>query len=167
MPPPKNKKELQDFLGIINYLHTFSSSTASVYEPLQKLMLSRAIWTSNTSCEALYDKTKSLIENNICMKFDETKALYLETDASETGLHAALLQTRDGMKWPKDTVPDNTILRSIAFASKSLSCAGLRYSNIEREALGILHGFKKFHHYCFAREVSIITDKKPLVAMFK
>ena len=41
-----------------------------------------------------------------------------------------------------------------------------RYSNIEREALGILHGPKKIHHYCFAKEVSI-RDHKPLVAIFK
>ena len=30
-----------------------------------------------------------------------------------------------------------------------------------------MHGLEKFHHYCFVREVSIITDHKPLVAIFK
>ena len=34
-------------------------------------------------------------------------------------------------------------------------------------ALGILHGLEKFHHYCFGREVLIITVYKPLVSMFK
>ena len=33
------------------------------------------------------------------------------------------------------------------------------------EALGILHGVEKFHHHCIAKEVYIITDHKPLVAM--
>ena len=42
-----------------------------------------------------------------------------------------------------------------------------RYSNIECEVLGILHGLEKFHHYCFGREVLVITDHKPLVSMFK
>ena len=42
-----------------------------------------------------------------------------------------------------------------------------RYSNIEKEALGILYRLEKFHHYCFARKVSIITDYKPLVIIFK
>ena len=83
------------------------------------------------------------------------------------GLGATLLQTRDGMTCPKDTAPDNTILRPIAFASKSLTSAEWKYSNIEKKALGILHGLKKFHHYCFARDVSIITDHKPLAAMLK
>ena len=42
-----------------------------------------------------------------------------------------------------------------------------RYSNIEREALGILHGLEKFHHYYFAKKVSIITNHKLLMIIFK
>ena len=49
---------------------------------------------------------------------------------------------------------------------KSLASAECRYS-IEREALAILHGLEKFHHYCFARDVNVITDHKPLVATVK
>ena len=73
----------------------------------------------------------------------------------------------DNTTCQKDMVPDNTILHPIAFASKSLTGAEQRYSNIEREALGILHGLEKFHHYCFGREVLIITDHKLLVSIFK
>ena len=51
-----------------------------------------------------------------------------------------------------------------AFASQGLSSVEQQYSNIEREALGILHVPKKFHHCCFAKEV-YITDYKPLVPM--
>ena len=101
------------------------------------------------------------------MKFyNESQPLYLETDASGVGLGAALLQTRKGTSCPRDEAPDNSILRPIAFMSKSLSSAEERYSNIERQELGKLHGLKKFHHYCFARELSIITDHKMLVAIF-
>ena len=67
----------------------------------------------------------------------------------------------------KDMVPDNTVLCPITFASKSLTGIRHRYSNIEMEALGILHGLKKFHHYCFSRDVHVITDHKLLEAMFK
>ena len=67
------------------------------------------------------------------MKFrDETKSLYLETDASRIGLGTILLQTRNGTTSPKDIALDNTILRPITFASKSLTSAECRYSNIER-----------------------------------
>ena len=102
------------------------------------------------------------------MKFyDDTKLLYLETDASRVGLETVLLQLHKGSMCQKDVAPVNTILCPIAFASKCLTGAECRYSNIELEALGILHGLEKFHHYCFAREVLIITDHKLLVAVFK
>ena len=35
LPPPKSKKELQVFLGILNYLRKFSPITAEVYKPLR------------------------------------------------------------------------------------------------------------------------------------
>ena len=102
------------------------------------------------------------------MKFyDDTKPLYLETDASRVGLGAALLQTWEGTTCQKDIVLYNTILHPIAFASKTLTGSEHRYSNIARETLAILHGLKKFHHYCFTREVHIITNHKPLVSIFK
>ena len=39
------------------------------------------------------------------------------------------------------------------------------YRKSERGALSILHGLIKFHHYCFWKEVYVITDHKPLVGM--
>ena len=65
----------------------------------------------NASYQDIFDRTKSSIKADACKKFyDETKPLYLETDASRIGLSAALLQTRDGTSFPKDSAPYNTIL---------------------------------------------------------
>ena len=99
--------------------------------------------------------------------FDETKSLHLETDTSGVGQGTSLLQTKSSTICVRYMAPDDSILRPIAFAVKSLSSIEKRYSNIQREALGILHSLEKFHHYCFARELSIIPDHKPLVVIFK
>ena len=102
------------------------------------------------------------------MKFyDNSKPLYLKTDTSGVGLGTALLQTWDGTTCQKDMVLDNTILHPIEFASIHLTNAEHRYSNIERDVLGILYRLKKFQHYCFMREIYVITDNKPLVFIFK
>ena len=168
MPSPSNKKELKVFLGIINYLGKFSPDTAGVCKPLRKLTLCKSSWTWNESYQQIYNKAKSIIKKGMCMKFyNEKKEFFLEKDASGVGLRAALLQLRDNTAWQQGTAPDNTILWPIAFASKSLKGAKSRYSNIEHEALGIIHGLEKFHHYCFGRNVIVITDHKPLVAIFK
>ena len=102
------------------------------------------------------------------MKFyDDTKLLYLETDTSGVGLGAFPLQIQEGTTSQKDMMPDYTILCPITFASKSLMDTEHRYSNIERHALGILHGLEKFHDHCFVRDVYVITNHKPLVSIFK
>ena len=55
------------------------------------------------------------------MKFYETKPLYIQTDEPGVGLGAALLQTRRSTSCLREEASDNSILRPIAFASKSLS----------------------------------------------
>ena len=66
-------------------------------------------------------QSKLLIKSDMCMKFyDDTKPFYLKTEASRVGLGEALLQKQEGTTCQKDTMPDNTILHPIAFASKSL-----------------------------------------------
>ena len=166
MPPPKMKKELHAFLGKIDYLSKFSPSTANICESLQLLPLSQTELTWNASYQKLFDKEKSIIKEDACMKFyEEIQPLYPRTDASGVRLGAAVLQTRSGTSCQRDKASDHSILRPTIFARKNLLGVERRYNNIERKALGILHGLKKFHYYCFVREVSIITDHKPLVAI--
>ena len=170
MPATNNKKEVQAFLGSINYLCKFSPCTADVCDPLCKLTLNTVTWTWKASYQSLFNKAKLLIKSDMCMKFyDATKPLYLETDASRVGIGAALLQTQEGTKCQKDTVPDNIILHPIAFSSKSLTGAEHRYTNIEREALGILQGLEKIPSLLFhkgspcnnrSQTISIYINKK-------
>ena len=58
---PLPKKELQAFLGIINYLSKFSPDTSEVCEPLRKLMSSKATWTWDTSYQQQFEKKNKII----------------------------------------------------------------------------------------------------------
>ena len=58
MPAPKNKQEVQSFLGIINYLGKFSPGTAEVCEPLRKLTSTRMAWTWNASYQQMFQQSK-------------------------------------------------------------------------------------------------------------
>ena len=71
----------------------------------------------------------------------------------------------NGMNCVHDEVPDNVTLQPIAFASIDLSCAEWCHSNIEWDTVGMLYGLERFYHYCFAKEVCILTDHKALVLM--
>ena len=92
MLAPKKIWELQSFLGIINYLGKFFPGTVEICEPLIKLTSTRVAWTWDASYQQLFNKAKSFIKAEVCLTFnDDTKLLYIETDASRVDLEMALL----------------------------------------------------------------------------
>ena len=64
---PKNKRELQAFLGIINYLGKFSSGMAEICKPFRKLTSSKMAWTWNASYQQLFNEAKLLIKVDVYM----------------------------------------------------------------------------------------------------
>ncbi|KAI0221203.1 hypothetical protein LSAT2_027408 [Lamellibrachia satsuma] len=83
--------------------------------------------------------------------YNLSKELLLENDLSDYGLGSVLLQEGIG--------------KSVAYTSHSLSCAERHYAQIEKEMLSLLLGLGKFHHYTYGRDVDVVTDHKPLVAV--
>ena len=165
MPPPKCKMKLIPFWCILNYLSKFSPVTDEMCEPLRK-HINKGIMVIELNVPGLLQHCQE-VNNKRCMHIilQCFKALYLETDTSGIGHEAALLQVREGMKCRHDIVLDNATLLPTPFASKSPSSTGQWNSNIELEALGILHGLKHFYHWYFAKDVYVIADHKPLATM--
>ena len=71
------------------------------------------------------------------------------------------------MLFPRNETPDNAALQPKVFVRKNLTSTESDYGNIEKEGVGIYHGIEAIHHYCFTHEVSMITDHKVMVAIFK
>ena len=147
LPKPDNHKQLQSFLGLINYLQPFLPGLASKTTFLREQISS---WDWNPSTDIAFQKLKHWIcktlLNTTLAYFDRTKPVVIQTDASEYGLGAALLQ--DG--------------RPIAFASKTLTDVETRYANIERECLSVCFGLEKFHTYVYGCHITVQNDHKPL-----
>ena len=83
-----------------------------------------------------------------------SKELVLETDASPYGTGAVLSQIENGQEKP------------LAFVSKTLTPAQRRYSQIDREGLGVIFGVTKFHKFLYGRKFILQLDNKPLTAIF-
>ena len=88
------------------------------------------------------------------MHFDSSLPVTVACDASPVGVGAVLSH-----------IMPNGEERPIQFASRALTRAEQKYSQIEREGLGILFGVKRFYPFLFGRKFTIVTDNKPLAAI--
>ena len=166
-PIPEDRQQLQSFLGSVNYLSHFIAGLSDLRKPLQNLVSADTpfIWTE-THTQA-FNRLKSKISNDCLIHFYDTKKpVFIECDSSGVGIGAVLLQPdSDHVESDKNGIPCN--LRPVAYASKSLTEAERRYANIEHELLAVLFSVEHFKHFVYARDVTIITDHKPLLAVFK
>ena len=69
-------KEMQSFLGIMNYLSKYSSVTSQMCEPLRRLTSVKLEWTWNKTYQELYETVKIVIKKDVCMKFFYEKGSY-------------------------------------------------------------------------------------------
>ena len=104
---------------------------------------------------------------DISLQFlDCSKPLYIEVNASKQGISSVMLQPDTVVRNPSTgDIPNN--LRPIAYASKTLSQTESNYSNIEHELLGVVFSCLHFKHFAYGCKVTVITDHKPLVSLFK
>lgn len=129
---------------------------ANVLAPLYSLLKKEGQFNWSNQCEDAYREVKQVIASDKVLAHYDTKLpVKLVCDASQNGIGAAIFHV---MGREDD--------RPIAFASKTLSICQRNYSTIDREALAIYFGVKKFEQYLFGRSFTLQTDHKPLVAIF-
>ena len=58
------------------------------------------------------------------------------------------------------------LTKIISYARRALTPVEQRYSQTEREALAVVFGCEKFHRYLYCNSFVVITDHKPLVAIY-
>ena len=153
MTAPTDKQQLQSFLGMVNYMETFIPNLSHHTEPLRAMLKKDNVFHWEEQQTRSFQKIKALIAkaNKTPLRYyDRTKPVKVQADASLRGLGACLIQEFKG----EDQL--------IAFASKSLTDAGTRYANIERELLAIVFACQWFSTYLLGRSFIAESDHKLL-----
>ena len=138
-PAPSNVTELRSWLGLLNYYSKFLNMLSTTLRPLNRLLEKDVVFQWSNECQIAFDKCKAeLSSDKVLVHYDVKLPLQLACDASPYGVGAVLSHIMpDGSDCP------------VAFASRTLSAAEKGYDLLNKEALSIIFGFKKFHKYLY------------------
>ena len=150
LPPPSSKKEVQSFIGMINYLTKFSPRLTELAEPIRELVKEKVPFNWGPEHQESFTMLKKeIVRAPILAYYNPQKETVLQTDASTKGLGACLLQDE----------------KPIYFTSKALTEMQRGYIAIEIESLAVAWAVKKFHHFLYGCHFILKTDQKPLEAI--
>ena len=92
-PIPQNVKDLQSFLGAVNFLGKFIQGLSSIRSSLQGLIKKdpEYVWTA-THSNAFNSIKEVICQETLLAYYDKDKLVFIEVDASGQGLGAVLLQ---------------------------------------------------------------------------
>lgn len=157
-PEPSSLKQIQRFVGMVNFYHRFVPNLANLLTPIhaQVKLLCRKKNKSTTfswppDCSEAFAKTKAaLSQATMLVHPSEDSPTRLTVDASNIAIGSVLEQFIEN-EW-----------KPIAFYSKKLSPAEVKYSAFDRELLAIYVSIRHFQYFLEGREFVVYTDHKPL-----
>lgn len=173
-PRPQTLKELQSFLGFTGYYRRFVKDYSKIVKPLTSLTAGYPPrrkgckagpndgkyldpkqpfgerWSD--ACQQAFEGIIEKLTSAPVLGYADPKLPYfLHTDASTTGLGAALYQEQGGTT------------RAVAYASQGLSRSESRYPAHKLEFLALKWAITdKFHDYLYGNTFTVVTDNNPL-----
>ncbi|GFW73322.1 transposon Tf2-9 polyprotein [Trichonephila clavipes] len=127
-----------------------------IANPLNNLTKKNVSFLWSKYCQVAFGQIrKEICSPNVLVHYDRSIPLTLASDASPVGIGCVLSHVYpDGSKRP------------IVFVSITLSGSKQNNSQIDKEAFSIVWAVKKFYLYLKGRRSTLITDHKPLIAIF-
>ena len=156
MPAPTNVSSLRSFLGQVQFYGKFLPNLSTTMEPLHHLTKKDVTWRWGSREQEAFQHVKTqLSADTVLAHFNPALEVGISCDASDVGIGCVLFHRySDGSERP------------IANASKTLTQTQRKYSQIQKEALAIIFGLNKFHQFLYGRPFILVTDHKPLLALF-
>ena len=152
---PSTASEMRSFLGLAAFNARFLPDFATMTEPLRKLTHKDEKFVFGQAEKLAFKKLKTAMSQAKTLAYFKLDAkTQVIADASPVGLGGVLVQIQHG----KAVV--------ISYASRSLTSVERRYSQTEKEALGLVWACERFHPYIYGVKFDLLTDHKPLEAIY-
>lgn len=152
---PQTIRDLQLFLGKVNFNRIFLPKLAEIAAPLTQLLHKESTLEWTSQCESSFQEIKRMLTSYpILHHYQSDLPLYLFTDSSDVSIGSILAQ-------PEPT--NEKQVRVIEYYSKKLTPTQMKWNITLKEFYAVYQSVKHFHCYCYGRPITVFTDHKSII----
>src|SRR5260221_14371396 len=147
-------KEVQSFLGFVNFYQKFICDFSDIAHPLYALTHKTQQWVWGLAEQEAFDALKKAVTSTPVLTFpSQSGCFHLECDALNFTTGAVLSQ-----------VQEDSVHQPVTFMSKGFSNVECNYQIHNKEMLSIMHALDEWHHFLkgMAEKFEILTDHRNL-----
>ncbi|XP_075074559.1 putative mitochondrial protein AtMg00860 [Nicotiana tabacum] len=147
-------KQIQQFLGVINYVRDFSPNISTYISPLTEMLKKNApLWGEKKNEE--FTKIKEIYKNVKSLYIPSDGKKILQTDFCNEYWNAVLFEEKDGQR------------KICGYTSGKFKDAEQNYHFTFKEILPVNNGIKKFNFFLIYKEFLIEMDMKTFPKMIQ
>jgi len=136
-PTPKCVKNVQKFLGLVNYYRRFVKDFAEIARPMHRLVQEQERWNWGAEQEEAFRRLKEIFMSEpVLAASDLDKEMRVEVDASDYATGGVLSMKYEDERW-----------RPVAYISKSLSDTEKNYEIHDKEMLAVIRCLEAWRHF--------------------
>ena len=158
IPSPKDKKDVLQFLGNVNFCSKFIEKLHITLKPLYTLLHDDINFQWTPELEKKFQDVKNSMTADTELTIPNTKhPFFITVDASLVGLGAVLFQMNDKNK-----------MKVISYNSRILNTQEQKLSTLDRELRAIVYALQTYEFLIIGspHPIYIFTDHKPLLHCF-
>lgn len=157
-PVPKNRKNVRQFLGKINFYNEYIPKNSITLDPLHNLLRKGQEFIWSEKCQNVFDYMKNfLCTQPVLAIFDPGLPIHIYTDASLQGIGAVLKQPQLN--------ENSKTEKPVAYFSKKLNESQKKKKAIYLECIAIKESVKYWQHWLIGKHFKVFSDHKPLEKM--
>lgn len=155
-PTPKDRTDVQSFLGFANYHREHIRGIAGMAVSLYELAAPKTPFQWSDVHQKAFEAVKQALVIAPCLGYPRPEGMFvLDTDASDTAIGAELSQVQDGVE------------RVIGYSSHVLHKIQRRYCTTRKELLAVIKFCRHYRHYLLGRPFLLRTDHSSLVWLIR
>ena len=159
MLPPRNPKEVKQFLGLIGYYRKFVPHFSDLARPLNALTRKETVFEWTQICQESFELLKTSLMSEPILTYPDPNLPYvLFTDASKYAWACVLTQEKTHVVDDKEI----QILHPITYMSGLFRGSQMNWACLTKEAYAIYMSIKKLAYYLEDADITLRSDHLPL-----